>query len=116
MNEFLQFPKDRIPKGKTSEHLEAAQAIQVDFGKKAIEKPTKLKLDAMVTAFEIKAYIDGLNGPISNATLAMRNDLVSRYSDSDIIDMIINSSENDWRSRPAFYSALAEKCMNSLRV
>jgi len=52
--------------------------------------------------------------PCSANSLVQSRGLVSRYSDTELMDWITTSTKNDWQIKPAFYRAVYEELSNRI--
>ncbi len=66
-------------------------------------------IDVLNNAAVIRATIGTLAGFISNNALAAAQQLVNTYSVPELQSHIMNSTENDWKIRPAFYIAVCDR-------
>lgn len=60
-------------------------------------------------ATHIRKYINGLLGHISNNAMAESEQIVQGYTVQELQSLIMGSSENDWRVKPVFYTALCDR-------
>lgn len=58
---------------------------------------------------KIENYLNSVRGRISNHSLAELRKLLSSYSLKELNEMIKNSSEGNWASKPTFYRALIDE-------
>ncbi len=54
----------------------------------------------------IQKYLNSLRTTTSHETGARRQEIASQYSNKELVDHILNSSEIEWQQKPAFYSAV----------
>lgn len=58
---------------------------------------------------EISKFLDGLSGQISRRAYHESFARIQDFSNIDIVNIILNSSESDWSAHPAYYKALSEE-------
>ena len=119
MGEIIQFPFDKISKKKNSgeeSKLDVAGAsqevIQINpesTGRIEQSVDEQLLQETINLIPSIQIFIGQLKGRTSKESLAVRKDIVDQYSDPQVMEAIVNSSESDWKARPSFYLALLDR-------
>lgn len=85
----------------------AGEIIEVDFAEVHQEAARDLWAKAMVSAGAARKFLSKLKKPrTGSAVEADSSTLVDGYNASEIMTMIVNSSETDWMNRPTFYRLL----------
>ena len=70
------------------------------------------KIEKLILALrklaEMRTFIKSLRVVSTAETASLRADLVQNMSFEEKCDAIINSSENDWQSKPSYYLAISK--------
>ncbi len=120
MSEIIEFPGNFNKNAGASENTspQEGEIITHNFGMHVGEReiagrryttigvdPEKMLLAAERLAL-IQKYLNSLQVTASNETTALRQEIVKEYSNKDLVDHIINSSELEWQEKPTFYAAV----------
>ncbi|MEI7777713.1 MAG: hypothetical protein WCI52_03845 [bacterium] len=130
MSEIIEFPgnfkKERMPE-EDSEQGGSNNIIQYNFGERVGERGISgrryttigVNPEKMIRATEqlatIQKYLNSLHGNASNETIARRQEIAKQYSNEELVDHILNSSEIEWQEKPSFYSAILREFAGRMR-
>ncbi len=108
MGETINFPGSNNKPDKNEKPIEGGGQT-VEFPGTSIEKKKEKINDSVAAAiktFEMKRYFSELQGTISSSSILHARNLLKTYTKEDLQSAIINSNENDWTTKPAFFSEL----------
>ena len=119
MSEIIEFPGNfKKEKGGEISSERGDNIIQHNFGERVGERGISgrryttigVNPEKMIKATEqlatIQKYLNSLRVTTSNETAARRQEIVRQYSNEELANHILNSSEIEWQEKPAFYSAV----------
>lgn len=115
---IIKFPTERMNQEGNGANIQDSgsadsnNVIHVDFAAKAMEREKQerdLFLSTINRAPIIRAFLRSLQGHVSRGSIVAKKDLVEQYDDVQVMKLIVNSSEADWKTRPGFFVALLDR-------
>lgn len=63
----------------------------------------------MLSCIAIEAFLNSLQGSYNAANIAQRRQGLKAFGDDEIKDMILTSTEINWKMKPSYYYALMDE-------
>ncbi|MCR4274601.1 MAG: hypothetical protein NUW02_00940 [Candidatus Campbellbacteria bacterium] len=83
------------------------KGIVVEMGSET-EKPATSRAEVARKFYRMELYLGALQGRIRPENIASRKSGLKELSDSQLLNVVENSSETTWGVHPSFYWALSE--------
>ena len=128
MSEIIEFPGNfKKEKAEETRSEQGDNVIQHNFGERVGEREIAgrryttigVNPEKMIRATEqlatIQKYLNSLHVDASNETVARRQEIAKQYSNEELVDHILNSSEIEWQEKPSFYSAILREFAGRMR-
>lgn len=111
--------------------MDEGKIIHHDFGKQPEDKPkpggmeivlglagllsgekSNIQLEKFTATMkklrEMRVFLESLQSISTTETAVLRQELVSELTFEEACDIILNSSEQDWQTKPSYYKAVSD--------
>lgn len=114
MAEIFKFPeggrRSEQPKAQTAKSPESTDEDRGDLLRMLVERMQESGHESvMLSCIAIESALNSLRGAYNAASIAQRRQGLKAFTDDEIRDMVLSSTEINWTEKPSYYYALIDE-------